>query len=616
MPILKKFSTLAEAFVAVTDHFKDSNRDAFRRKVDGAWVGTTYDELYEQVEALALALRAWGLSHGDRIGLMSENRLEWVITDFACLCSGLVNVATFPILTPRQTAYTFGHAEVRAVFCSNKLQLKKLLEVIDELPTVQHIVVMQQDAIDAYQVGSRHPLVHFDGLIDEGRRLAQSVPGQLRTLAAHIRPEDLLTLIYTSGTTGNPKGVMLSHGNLVANIEGALDRIEINDDDVVLSYLPLCHAYERMAGFYTCFVRGVMIAFADSIETVPANLIEVKPTLMTSVPRLFERIKSRIEKNVAAQPKRRQQIFHWAMQVGREHFHAENNGGASAVLRGKYAVAEKLVFSKLRDRIGASRLRFFVSGGGALPVDIAEFFFAAGLPMVEGYGLTEASPVVAVTRLAPPRIGTVGPPLFNVEVRIESDGEILTRGPHVMQGYYKSPEDTAEAIDADGWLHTGDIGEFDGEGNLRITDRKKDLIIASNGKNIAPQPIESLLLGSHLIDQVVLIGENRPYMTALIVPDFDAIAEIAEGMKIPHGDLSTTQGRESLLDSDQIALAIDTELRELQRDLSSFERVRRYRLLADGFSVENGMLTPTLKVKRRAVAEHYAALIDLMYGED
>jgi long-chain acyl-CoA synthetase len=614
MALIKDISSIAEMFLAVTDHYKSSKKDAYRRKVEGKWVGTSYADLYEQVEALALGLRSLGLSHGDRIGLLSENRLEWVVTDFACACSGFVDVSVFPILTAKQVEYVFNNAEVKIAFCSNKLQLGKLLKVAEEIPSLEKIVVFQKDAIEAMQGGAKKPLVHFAEILEEGRKLASAVPGQLRQLAGRVTSEDLLTLIYTSGTTGNPKGVMLTHGNLAANLTGISHLIDLTEEDVVLSYLPLCHSYERTAGYYTCFGCGVTTAFADSIETVPANLVEVRPTLLTSVPRLFERIKGRIEKGVQAGPEKNRKIFYRAVAVGVEHYRTRmKKGSAGLILSAKYAIADRLVFSKVREKIGVTRLRFFVSGGGPLPADVAEFFFALGIHIIEGYGLTESSPVISANPAERPKIGTVGLPLFNVEVKIDPDGEILTRGPHVMRGYYKDPAATEEAIDSEGWLHTGDIGRFDEDGYLKITDRKKNILVSSGGKNIAPQPIENLLAESPLIDQVMLVGDNRPFVTALVVPDYEALREIAESMQKKVGDLGSESAREELLDFDPVVLAIDSALKDLQRDLAGYERVRRYRLLSEPFTVENGMMTPTLKVKRKVVEERYRDEIEKMY---
>ena len=448
MALIKEFSTVAEMFLGVTDHFAKSDKDAYRRKVDGKWTGTSYAELYSQVESMALALRSLGLSHGDRVGIMSENRLEWVITDFACVCSGVrIDVPIFPILTPKQVEYVFNNAEVKAVFCSNKLQLNKLLKVIENIPTVQHIIVMQQDAIDAVHATSPRELTSFASLLAKGAKLAAAVTGQLRQLAAQVREEDVATLIYTSGTTGNPKGVMLSHKNFASNLAGVSRRLLISENDLVLSYLPLCHSYERTAGYYTCFACGATTAFADSIETVAKDLIEVRPTLMTSVPRLFERIKGRIEKNVDAGPERKRDIFYRAVEVGRQHYRAVSTKGRAGLFLGaKYALADRIVFSKLRDRIGVTRIRLFASGGGPLPSDVAEFFFAIGLTIVEGYGLTETTPVLTVNPLIGRRSARLARRWTTLRSRSPRMGRSLLAGRTLCLATTSNPAATAETI--------------------------------------------------------------------------------------------------------------------------------------------------------------------------
>jgi long-chain acyl-CoA synthetase len=613
MPLVTDFSTIAEMFLGVTDKFKGSSKHALMRKVEGKYVGISYKELYDQVEAFALSLRALGLSHGDRVGILAENRPEWIVADFACACSGFVDVPIFPILTPKQVEYIFNNAEVKAVICSNTLQLGKLLKVAENIPSLQHIIVMQEDALKKEPRAEEFQVILFGKMIEAGRELARAMPNQLSNLARSTRRDDLLTLIYTSGTTGNPKGVMLTHGNFTANVKGAVDRLSITPDDVVLSYLPLCHSYERTGGYYTCFACGATIAFADSIETVAENLTEVHPTLMTSVPRLFERIKNRVEKKAQSESPRNWKIFQWAIRTGIERYRAEQKGGAGLVLKAKNAIADKLVFAKIRERTGG-RLRFFVSGGGPLPVDVGEFFFAVGLKIIEGYGLTESSPIIAANTMEKQKLGTVGPPLSNVEVKLAEDGEILTRGPHVMHGYLNDPDATAEAIDEEGWLHTGDIGQFDRDGFLKITDRKKHIFVSAGGKNIAPGPIEALIAESRLVDQVMLIGDARPFNTALIVPDFDALKELGAIQGVSVGNLKDQAAREQLIDNEAILVSIDSEIKRLQKDLSSFERIRRFELLAEPFTVENGMMTPTLKVKRKVVIEKYKELIEGMYA--
>lgn len=613
MPQFGSFETIAGMFRTVTSQYADRPKNAFLRKVDGSYVGVTHTSFSQDVESLALAFRALGLSRGDRLGIMSENRLEWILTDFACACSGITDVPIFPILTPDQISWIFRDAEVRAVVCSNTFQLRKLLKVIDDIPTLNHIIVMQEEAFADEPMAEELGVRLFDGLLEEGRQLAQAVPGQLHELIDRVEPDDLLTLIYTSGTTGNPKGVMLTHRNLVSNMRGALEALPVSEEDVVLSYLPLCHAFERMAGYYSCFSQGATIAFADSIETVSENLLEVRPTLMTSVPRLFERIKTRVEKGVEKKSARDQKIFHWAIGVGREHFRlVEKRKKPGFLLRRKYALADKLVFRTIRERTGG-RLRFFVSGGAALPRDVGEFFFGIGLQVIEGYGLTECSPVIAVNRPDQSKLGTVGPPLWNLEVRIADDGEILVKGDNVMKGYYKDPEATAEAINADGWLLTGDIGEFDEDGFLRITDRKKHLFVSSGGKNIAPGPIEERLCTSSLIHQIMLIGDDRPYITALIVPAFDRLRQMMNEQGLPCPDIRTPEGRRELVESDVVLGLVDGEIRRLQHEHANYERVRRFELIAEEFSVENGMMTPTLKVKRKEVFKNYGEMIEPMY---
>jgi long-chain acyl-CoA synthetase len=614
MALVTEFTTMAEMFLGITERMRGKKRDAFRRKVAGKYVGMRYDELYEQVEAFALSIRALGLSRGDKIGIMSENRIEWVLCDFACAVSGIVDVPVFPILTPKQVEYIFNNAEVKAVVCSNLLQLGKLMKVADNIPTLEHIIVMQDDALEREPRADEKEVIRFSRMIEEGKKLAHAVPGQLRNLAAQVQPDDMLTLIYTSGTTGNPKGVMLTHGNFVANATGAAAAMKIVPEDIVLSYLPLCHAYERTAGYYTCFACGATIAFADSIESVSENLLEVHPTIMTSVPRLFERIKGRVEKGVAAQPEKKRKIFRWGMRIGIQRFRLEQRGKRPGpILAAKNALADRLVFAKVRARTGGA-IRMFVSGGAALTTEVGEFFGAIGLRIIEGYGLTETSPIIAVNPYDRPRLGTVGRPLGNIEVVIADDGEILTRGPHIMKGYFKDPDATAEAIDPEGWLHTGDIGTIDKEGYLRITDRKKNLFISTGGKNIAPAPIEALLSESRLVDQILLIGDNRPYNTALIVPDFDILKEMAEIEGIPVGDLRNEDAREALIDLERIIMLVEADIRRLQRDLSNFERVRKFELIAEPFTVDNGMMTPTLKVKRKEVMAKYGELVEGMYS--
>lgn len=594
-------STIPAMFLDVCTRYEgNTTKVVYGRKVQGAWSTITHDELRDHVECFAMGLMHRGFAQGQRIGIVSENRVEWAIADFAITAMGAVDVPIFPTLTPAQESYIFNDCQASCVIVSNALQLSKIQKVWDEIPSLRLVIVMNDDVQPSERV------VRFSDVIREGRDVmpAQERRTTFATMAAAVQPSDLLTLIYTSGTTGNPKGVMLTHSNLMSNIAGSLEVIDITESDVFLSYLPMCHSYERMTGYYFAFCVGAATYIAESIETVAENMREVRPTVMTSVPRLFERIKMRVEGNVSKESALKQRIFAWAFAVGK----ARAAGASSAAVSLQYKLADKLVFSKIRERTGG-RLRFFASGGAALSVEVGTFFDAIGLVILEGYGLTETSPVLTFNREGEQELGTVGTPIPNVEIRIASDGEIMAKGPNIMKGYWNDEEATREALTPDGWLHTGDIGMFNDRGHLVITDRKKHILVSSGGKNIAPQPIESLLTASPLIDQALLIGDQREFCTALIVPEREA----CEAWAKQHGH--TFGSWESLVASDELYKAIQRDVQQLQRDLSKFERVRRFRLIPTPFSVENGLLTPTLKIKRKVVVQQYADVIETMYEE-
>jgi long-chain acyl-CoA synthetase len=415
------------------------------------------------------------------------------------------------------------------------------------------------------------------------------------------------TIIYTSGTTGNPKGVMLSHSNFVANITAATQILPIGENDTLLSFLPLCHVFERMAGYYTAMSCGATIAYAESIDTVAENMLEVTPTIVVAVPRLFERIYNRVARMVEKDSGPKRAIFYKAIAVGREYVQAAKQGKPGAMLRAKHAIADTLVFSKLKQRTGG-RIRYFVSGGAALPRELGEFFEAVGLLIIEGYGLTESSPVIAANRIGSHRFGSVGNRYSRHRGPHRRRWRDSLRGPHIMKGYYNNKKATEEAIDKDGWLHTGDIGVLDENGYLYITDRKKHLFVSSGGKNIAPQPIESLFAGSEYIDQFVLIGDKRMYLTALIVPDMDALKQYAKTHGITYGD-----PKHELLKHPDIHRVIEQTIQTRQKDLANFEKVRRFSLLDEPFTIENGEMTPSMKIRRKAVEERYQELIESMY---
>ena len=601
MGIVKPFSTITEMFVNVTDSFAKEKRPMYQYKKDGKYHDLSFQRMREWVEQFAAGLAVLGLSKGDKLAIISENRPEWVVADLGTLFLGAVDVPIYPTLTAKQEEYILNDSGTKIAVVSNQYQLNKLLKVSDDIKTLEHIIVMHD--IDT----SGEKKVHrMSTVCETGKKHLEKHPDLLTKSVSQIGPDDLLTIIYTSGTTGNPKGVMLTHNNLVSNIVGTVSAVNIHAADLLLSFLPLCHSFERMAGYYTAMACGCTVAYAESIDTVRDNLMEIKPTIVTTVPRLFERIYSRIKIQVESSPPARQKIFNWALDTGRKYAESKKQGKAGMVLKGQHALADKLVFSKLKERTGGN-IRFFVSGGAALARELGVFFEAVGIQILEGYGLTETSPVITANRLDDYKFGTVGKPIPGVEVKIAEDGEILTRGPHVMKGYYNDKRATDETIDKDGWLHTGDIGIFDAAGHLVITDRKKHLFVSSGGKNIAPQPLENLFLQSKYIDQFVLIGDKRMFLSALIVPDYDALKEFADSHKLPY------KTKEDLTKIPEIHKLIDEDIRRLQKDLSNYERVRRFAILEKPLSIEDGEITPTMKIRRKVVEERYRDLIEGMY---
>ncbi|GIK62123.1 MAG: long-chain fatty acid--CoA ligase [Ignavibacteriota bacterium] len=602
MGSLKAFYTIPELYKFLTEDFgPKKGGHAIFRKVDNVYTGITYPELKKETDSFAFGLNALGLKKGDSVALISENRPEWVYADFAMQMLGIVNVPLYPSLTSDSIEYILNDSESKAIIVSTGFQLNKVQKVLKNCKHLKYIIILN----DHDDVSVLDNLFTFAQIQEKGKNIRNSSPDLLKKSSAEIKEDDICTIIYTSGTTGEPKGVILTHQNIISNVNAALEIFPITKDDVFLSFLPLCHIFERMAGCYTAFAAGCTIYYAESIEKVAANLQEAKPTLMTSVPRLFERIQSRIIKNVESQSVTKQKIFYWALDLGKQYFAAKKKGSVPFALSTKYKVADKLVFKKIRERTGG-RLRFFISGGAALSKELGEFFEAAGIKIVEGYGLTESSPVITANKPDDYKFGTVGKPLPGVEVKIAPDGEILARGPNIMKGYYKKKKETDETI-INGWLHTGDIGVFDTEGFLQITDRKKHLFKTSAGKYIAPTPIENIFLASKYIDQFVLIGDKRMFLSALIVPDYEALKEYADAHKISYNN----EG--DLTNNDQIYKLIEDDMGKLQKKLANYERVRKFALLDKPFTIETGEITPSLKIKRKVVEEKYNYLIEKMY---
>jgi len=602
MALLKACNTIPELYQFLTEEYKpEAERFVLHRKVEGKYKGITYNELKEETNSFAYGLSSLGVGKGDKVAIISENRPEWVYSDFAILELSAIDVPLFPSLTADSIEFILNNSESKGVIISNKFQLNKIRKIIDKCKHIKFIIVLNENDFDA----DVKNLYTFKQVQELGGKQMPSHPNLLEDSIKKIDENDVCTLIYTSGTTGEPKGVILTHKNIMSNVNSTLEIYPITKDDVFLSFLPLCHSFERMAGYYSAFAAGAPVYYAESIETVAANLIEVKPTIMTSVPRLFERIYSKIIKNVESQPEKKQKIFYGALIIGNQYANAKREGKISLPLRIKHKVADKLVFKKLKEKTGGN-LRFFISGGAALPRALGDFFESTGIIIIEGYGLTESSPVIAANRFDDYKFGTVGKPLPGVEVKIASDGEILARGPNIMQGYYKNKKET-EATLIDGWLHTGDIGVFDADGFLMITDRKKHLFKTSAGKYIAPTPIENTFLASKFIDQFIVIGDRRMFLSALVVPDFEALKEYADSNKIPYAS------EEDLTKNDKIYKLLEQDMNELQKKLANYERIRRFSVLHKPFTIESGEITPSLKIRRKAIESNYGELIEQMY---
>jgi long-chain acyl-CoA synthetase len=594
--------TLNELFLGAIARYRE-RPVAMRWKPEGAgWTPISYVQLSERVRSASLALANLGVRSGDRVAILAENRPEWAIVDYAALALGAADVPIYPTLPAAQVEYILRNSGAVVAFASSQAMLDKLLEVRPALPALRHVI-----AFDGKAHGP--DVLAFTELEALGRALP--VEGWEAT-ALMARPDDLATIIYTSGTTGNPKGVMLTHGNITSNVIAGLQRIPIQDDpgqQECLSFLPLSHIFERMAGHYLMLHAGAIINYAGSIDTVSADMGEIRPTLMFSVPRLYEKIHARVQENAMAGSAAKRQIFRWAKRVGETCVDLTLAGKpVPLALAAQRGVADRLVFRKLRDRTG-NRLRFFVSGGAPLNADIARFFLAARLPILEGYGLTETSPVISVNTFRDLRLGSVGKPLPGIEVKIAPDGEIVTRGPNVMKGYFNNPEATREVLDADGWFHTGDIGEIDADGFLKITDRKKDLIVTAGGKNIAPQPIENIVRTCKWVLNAVMLGDRRAYPIMLVVPNVPLLREWARRHAYAFID------DDALLARSETHEKIEREVKRLLRDLARYEVPKRFVLVKEDFSIEAGELTPTMKVRRRVVEQRYKDRIEAAYVE-
>mgnify|MGYP001339360651 CR=1 FL=1 len=575
-------------------------------KRDGSYRSMTYRQFWDRIHRFASGLSQLGIGRDSKVAILSENNPMWAITDFAVASLGAVSVPIYPTLPAEQVHFILDNADVEVAVVENEEQLRK---IADGNTDVRYGIIMNPPsdwvATDKWRTFSE---VEEDG---ERALLRDWEEGWRK-----IERDDLATIIHTSGTTGPPKGVMLTHGNFLSNMEGVhFWVIELFPSDVALSYLPLSHVFERMAGHFMPLSSGCTIAYAESIDKIPENLLEVRPTIMTSVPRLFEKVYAKVLEEVESGSSIKKKIFNWAVDVGRKRYELYLKTPINELLlrdpmpknlKRKWTLADKLVFQKVKAQLGG-RLRGMVSGGGTLNPEIASFFWALDIPILEGYGLTETSPVVTTNPMIRAKVGTIGRPLPNLEVKIAEDGEILVKGPNVMKGYYKDKEATEKDL-VDGWFHTGDIGEFDEEGYLKIIDRKKHLLVLSTGKNVAPAPIENAINESRFIENSVLVGDKRKFVSVLIKPDYENLIPWAEKQGIP------TDSRKALLHHSEVVNLLHGEVARLTRHFANFEQPKKVVIIEDDWTVESGELTPKLSIRMNAIQEKYGALIDDLYA--
>ena len=568
------------------------DRALLHYKKNGSYLPISRVQFRDYVFSFSLALQDYGVSRGDQVAILSNNCPEWAISDMAILTLGSIVVPIYPTLTAKETLHILKDSKSKWVVVENDDQLKKIESIWSDLPELKGVSVIKKGSVEFENAYS------FHDMLVQGEAQSESKRNTLETSRSQLKSSDLASIIYTSGTTGPPKGVCLTHENFLSNLEGIRNVVKIDSTDSVLSFLPLSHVFERTAGHFLMFQSGAEIYYAESIETVGNDLGLVSPTLLISVPRIYEKIQARIYQQLSGFKKT---LFGWAISVG---LRCLNTDKPSFSLRLQRRLADRLVFQKIRDRVGG-RLRFAVSGGAALGKSLGEFFQAVGIFILEGYGLTETSPVICCNQLEKFKMGSVGLPLPNLEIKLESDGELCVKGPSIMSRYYNLADKTAEVL-KDGWFHTGDIAEIDSSGFVSIVDRKKDVIVLSNGKNVAPQPIEKELMTSRYISQAILIGEKRKFVSGLIVPDWDMLLRLAE--KNGWGQDKDVLCRHSAV------LNYYTEIvNRKMTTRSRYEQVKVFRLLPDEFSLETGYLTPSLKPKRPIIRKDFETVINSMY---
>ncbi len=594
-------NTISKNFYQTTQNF--ANKELYFYKKDNQWIGLSGKAIESTVKDISFGLFSLGIGSGDQVAILSANSPRWCMTDYGIICSGSTSVTIYPTLIANQVEYILNDSGSKVLFVENLEQLDKIKSIWGNCSNLKNIVLMDDSSSDDENVFT------FSDFLNKGSDHEQDSGKEFKELIEIASPDDLLTLIYTSGTTGNPKGVMLSHKNVCSNMEGVFNDVKVSNEDIWLSFLPLSHILERMAGHFSPFSVGAKVYFAESIETVPQNLGEAKPTIVVSVPRLYEKMYSKIIDGLKSAPSIRRKLFGWAVNVGKKvSIYSKSGNSISFGLKLQHSLANKLVYSKVKQRVGGN-LRYFISGGAPLSQEIAEFFSAVNITILEGYGLTETSPVLTSNIPGNIKFGYVGRPIFNVEIKIAEDGEILARGPNIMKGYFNNEEATSKSIDSEGWFYTGDIGEIDEDGFLKITDRKKNIIVTSAGKNIAPAPMETAMICSSFIEQAVVLGDKRNFITALLVPAFDAVkAELNSSDK----DLTSN---EAIVEHPDVVTLIEKELEHSMKNFARFEKVKKFVLIPRLFTLEKGELTPSMKVIRKGVMKNFESEIEKMYSE-
>lgn len=595
MTIPAPFSTINDLFVRVAA--AANPRAVLWQDEFGHWLPISSDQIYQRVRALAKAFLEWGAQKGSRIAIISENRWEWGVADFATLAIGAANVPIYPTLTGEQIAVLLQDADCRIALVSTRQQFDKLNAVRSQT-RLERIVIMDSTAPPQGAIALNEVVAGADA------RGAERDP-VFDALVRSVKPSDLATLIYTSGTTGEPKGVMLTHGNISSNQQYALAEFSIDQTDACISFLPLSHITARALD-YAIYSRGAQVVYCSQFDKLPQAMKDIRPTVFVGVPRVYEKIRQEVERRSALSPAK-SRIFSWAIGVGGRHRDAVYSGANPSSMSWK--LARKLVYEKVREAFGG-RVRIFISGGAPLGIDTAKWFAAAGIPVWEGYGLTETSPVIALNSPVSQRMGSVGRPLPNVELKFAEDGELLTRGPAVFSGYWNKPAANAECFDQDGWFRTGDIAHLDADNFLFITDRKKELLKTSGGKLVAPQPIESKLKNSRLVAQAALVGDNHKFISALISPNFAALEEWAT----QHG--IGTKTRPELVSDSQVTTLYGEIVREVNGTLANFETIKRFRIVPEEWSIDSGELTPSMKLKRRVITAKYAKMVDELYADE